>query len=128
MNEYNLKEAQARFETRIEDLLKKRKKLYALREKFVNKFSPEFIRDMPIELYAIGNKEAGRGENYCYILERKLGDLGSIVGATAFKFGVYYGKTSSEPEEKYRFTKKFGSTYQEAFQEVKKEILNLLQA
>jgi len=128
MSEYNLKEAQARFEARIEDLIKNRKKLYALRKKFVNKFSPEFIRDMPLELYAIGNKEAGRGENFCYILERKLGDLGSIVGATAFKFGVYYGKTSSDPEEKYRFTKKFGSTYQEAFREVKKEVLSLLKA
>jgi len=128
MSEHDLKEAQARFETRIDELLNNRKKLYALREKFVNKFTPEFIKDMPIELYAIGNKEAGRGENFCYILERKLGDLGSIVGANAFKFGVYYGKTSSDPEEKYRFTKKFGSTYQEAFQEVKKEILNLLKA
>jgi len=128
MSEHNLKGAQARFETRIDELLKNRKKLYALREKFVNKFTPEFIKDMPIELYAIGNKDAGRGENFCYILERKLGDLGSIVGANAFKFGVYYGKTSSDPEEKYRFTKKFGSTYQEAFQEVKKEILSLLKA
>lgn len=79
--------------------------MHALRERFVNKFTPEFIKDMPIELYAIGNKEAGRG-NFCYILERKFRDLGSIVGATAFKFGVYYGKTSSEPEEKYRFAKK----------------------
>lgn len=128
MSEHNLKEAQARFETRINELLNNRKKLYALREKFVKKFTPEFIKDMPIELYAIGNKDAGRGENFCYILERKLGDLGSIVGATAFKFGVYYGKTSSDAEEKYRFTKKFGSTYQEAFVAVKKEILSLLKA
>jgi len=128
MSEHKLKEAQARFETRIEDLLNNRKKLYSLREKFVNKFTPEFIKEMPIELYAIGYKEAGQGENFCYILERKLGALGSIVGATAFKFGVYYGKTRSEPEEKYRFAKKFGTTHEEAFQEVKKEILNLLKA
>jgi hypothetical protein len=128
MSDYNLKEAQAKFETRIEDLLNKRKELYSLREEFANKFTPEFIKNMPIELYAIGNKEAGRGENFCYILEHKLSDLGSIVGAIAFKFGVYYGKTSSDAEEKYRFTIKFGSTYQEAFQEVKKEILNLLKA
>ena len=125
---HDLKDAQARFESKIDELKKERKKLYAQREKFVKKFTPEFIKDMPIELYAIGNKEAGRGENFCYILERKLGDLGSIVGATAFKFGVYYGKTSSDPEEKYRFTKKFGSTYQEAYREVKKELISLLKA
>jgi|SRR5690625_1218262 len=115
MSEHDLKEAQARFETRIDELLNNRKKLYALREKFVNKFTPEFIKDMPIELYAIGNKEAGRGENFCYILERKLGDLGSIVGANAFKFGVYYGKTSSDPEENIGLQKNSGQLIKKHF-------------
>ncbi len=128
MSEHYLKDAQARFEARIEELMKSRKQLHDLREKFVKKFTPESIKKMPIELYAIGNKEVGRGENFCYILERKLGDLGSIVGATAFKFGVYYGKTSSDPVKKYRFTKKFGPTHQEAYEEVKKELLNILKA
>lgn len=121
----DVKIAQVQFQNRIEELLESRKELYKTRDKFVEKFTPQFIENMPIELYTIGGKES---DNFCYILERKLQELGDIRGSNAFKFGVYYGKTKSEPEIKYRFAKKFGSNYQEAFENVRKGILTLLQA
>jgi hypothetical protein len=52
-------------------------------------------------------------------------------GATAFKFGIYYGKTDSDSEMRYRWTKKFGKVEDKpetVFIKVRNEILNLLLA
>jgi len=81
---------------------------------------------MKINEYVAGAELPKRGYNFCYALERQLDGLGRIIGATAFKFGVYYGRTSTDADYKYRFTKKFGNNYQEAFENVKNSILNLL--
>ncbi|MDZ7715640.1 MAG: hypothetical protein U5J95_05440 [Balneolaceae bacterium] len=125
MHDDQLKIEQVKFENKKENLVKKREELYKIRDKFVEKFNPDFIRQMPIEMYAIGNKDEGRGENFCYIIERDLSELGRILGSNAFKFGVYYGKTVSEEEEKYRFAKNCNSV-KEAYENVRQELLNLL--
>lgn len=81
---------------------------------------------MSIDDYVAGVEIQNKRFNFCYALERQLDGLGRIYGATAFKFGVYYGRTKSDDNYEYRFTKKFGNTYLEAFENVKKSIIELL--
>ena len=128
MNIHDLREAQIRYESRIEDILESWKELYHLRSSFVRYFNHGRIRTMRINSYVLGLALPKRGFNFCYTLERELEDLGRITGATAFKFGVYYGRTKSEEDYKYRFAQKYGSTYQAAFERVREAILELLGA
>lgn len=126
MNINELREAQSRFYYRVEAVIKDREELYQIRDSYVRYFNRNKIRTMKIHDYAIGVKPPKGGYNFCYTLERELDGLGRIIGATAFKFGVYYGRTRSDADYEYRFAKKFGYTYQEAFKNVKEAILNLL--
>lgn len=128
MNINELREAQARFQSRIEDVIKSREELHQIRDSFTKYFNRDKIRTMIIDDYVVGVDLPKNGYNFCYTLERQLDGLGRIIGATAFKFGVYYGRTKSDANDEYRFTKKFGSTYLEAFSNVKKSILDLLAA
>lgn len=128
MNIHSLREAQVRFENRMEEIKEARKELHLLRASFVKYFSPNRISTMGIDTYVEGAEPLKKGYNFCYTLERKLGGLGSFVGATAYKFGVYYGRTKTDESKRYRFTKKYGDTYQEAFNKVKETILDLLKA
>jgi hypothetical protein len=126
MNIHDLREAQARFELRIPSLEKEFAEFHALRKKFVAFYTPAQIQKMTIDEYALGNDLPKKGYNFCYTLERKLDGLGRILGARADKFGVYYGKIKSDQTYKYRFTSKFGKTYQEAFKNIKTAILELI--
>jgi hypothetical protein len=128
MNIHDLREAQIRYENRNEEVLKFREELYQLRSAFVKYFNRNKIADMLIDDYVAGVDLPKKGFNFCYGLERQLDGLGRIIGATAFKFGVYYGRTKSDSKYEYRFTQKFGKTYQEAFENVREAILQLLNA
>src|SRR6185437_5985718 len=128
MNIDDLREAQARFENQKNQILKDRKELYKLRSSFVKYFDRKRIRAMKIDDYVIGFGKPAKGFNFCYALERQLDGLGRILGSTAFKFGIYYGRTKSIKKDEYRFLKKFGNTHQIAFERVKEAILELLDA
>jgi hypothetical protein len=128
MNIHDLRTAQAQFETQIEKVLKTRKELYALRDAFATYYTNERIRRMPLEHYALGNDLPKKGYHFCHTLERKLDGLGRTTGSTSLKFGVYYGVKGEDREYKYRHTKKFGNDYKSAFDEVKKEIIKLIEA
>lgn len=127
MNIHDLREAQVHFESQIETLLKNKKDLYSLRDSFTDFYGKTRIKGMTLNQYAIGNDLPKIGYNFCYTIERGLDGLGRIIGATSSKFGVYYGKTKSDPIKKYRFTKKFGSSVNEAFFSIKKSIIELLE-
>ena len=66
----------------------------------------------------------GSRESFCYYLEKALDGLGRITGSTAMKFGVYYDKHNKQ----YVFSKKYGDNYQDAFENVRRCILELLEA
>jgi len=71
---------------------------------FVQKFNITKIMNMTLDEYVIGKvKVDDSGLNsFCYILERKLRPLGSMLGATSSKFGIWYA-----PEEgTYKTAKK----------------------
>ncbi len=130
MNIHDLREAQVRHENRKEEILNSRKELYQLRSKFIKYFNRNKIFKMEIDDYVIGvhshKNNSNLINNFCYGLERQLDGLGRTLGATAFKFGVYYGQVESDKTDKYRFVKKFGTTHQEAFQNVKTALIELI--
>jgi hypothetical protein len=128
MNIHDLRQAQARFENRIEEVKEARKKLHQLRVSFVNFFSRKRISSMEIDDYVAGVNLPTSGYNFCYTLERKLDGLGRISGSPAPKFGVYYGKRGKKSTNEYQFVKKFGDTYQEAFEGVRQSLLELIDA
>lgn len=120
MNYSELQDAIARYS--VEDSLKERKPLYAVRNKFVKDFSKARIAQMTIDDYVEGKS---RKDTFCYIIERDLDKLGTILGSFASpKFGVYYKKK----EGKYKFLPKYGSTPKEAFFTIRQAILDLLDA
>jgi hypothetical protein len=63
--------------------------LRRVREEFVRRFPKEGLRDLTLEQYALGHE--GTRDSFCYWLERETRYLGSILGGSAAKFGVYYG-------------------------------------
>lgn len=127
MDIHSFREAQAAFIKRYKQLEEERRPLYDLRERFVNYFNTTKLKSLAIDEYVIGLKAKNR-LNFCYTLERELERLGRITGSPAFKFGVYYGMTKSDQTKKYRFSKKYGETVDEAFSNVINDILKLLDA
>lgn len=105
----------------VEENVKERKSLYAARNRFVKDFTRERIEGMTIDEFIEGK---GDTKTFCYGIERTLDGLGRIRGSFATKFGVYYSKDDGQ----YMFTKKFGETYRKAFNAIKIEILDLLDA
>jgi len=100
-------------------------RLENIRKIFVNRFSIEKLKTLPIERYVSGKKDS-----FCYWLEIRLAELGKIQGgATApLKYGVYFGKTKQDSTKTYRALAKWGSDPHEAYRNVKQEIINLLKA
>ena len=128
MNLHDLRQSQMRFENRMEETIEARKELHQLRASFVKFFSRKRISTMGIDDYVAGVDLPTTGYNFCYTLERKLDGLGRISGSPAPKFGVYYGKRGKKSEVDYQFVRKFGDTYQEAFEGVRQSLLELIDA
>lgn len=101
------------------------KKDIEVREHFVNKFTVAKIMNMSIDDYAIGRAdidlEHGK-DTFCYLIERRMENLGGMRGSTSKKFGVWY----VPKEQRYKHTDRFGSSVKEAFEKIRKEIVFLL--
>lgn len=91
------------------------------REEFVKRFSREKIASMSIEDYVVGH---GDNTTFCYGLWRGLKRLANISSAFPTAFGVYYNKKlKSYVPDKTRW-----DNPEDAFKDMKAEILNLLEA
>lgn len=123
METEELRIKQAEFEGTRQKFKKAINRLENERKKFLSLFSEIKLKDLKIDDFVIGKDSEN---TFCYWLENRLKGLGNIHGATAFKFGIYFGKTKSDPIMKYRFTGRFGTNESEAFQNVKSAILSLL--
>ncbi len=95
----------------------------------------EFLRRWPID--KIKNLELkdytsyGTGKSFIYDLEFGIaGGLGGISGSTAIKFGIYAHNpnTDAKKEEKYSWSKRKYDSADEAFNDVKKKILQIIEA
>lgn len=60
---------------------------------FQQRFPLQTLPDLPLDQYAVG-----RGDNstFCYALEWGTGELGSIRGGSAAKFGVYWSQAKAD--------------------------------
>ena len=89
---------------------------------FIRKFPLHSLDKLTLDEYVVGHGQP----TFCNLVESGTKAWANIQGATSFKFGIYYGKTKSDPTLKYRFTEKFGANGKEAFAAVKAALLNLV--
>ena len=95
------------------------------RKEFVSDFPVKRILSMQKEDYVVGLKSQN---TFCYRIETQLKELGNMKGATSAKFGLYFGVSGEDKEEKYRATKKFGNDPDEAFEKIQEELVKLILA
>lgn len=106
------------FDTAYED------KAASTRGQFLRSYPLSQLKNITLDEYVIGKGTA----SFCACVEAKTKAWANMQGATANKFGIYFGKTKSDPTMQYRFTQKFGKTKKEAFDGVKEALLNLVKA
>jgi len=123
-----LRKSQLDYEFKRIEYLKVISKREIKRKEFVQKYNLEFINKMEVDDYIIGK---GSKSSFCHWIEEILGDLGNIKGGVEAckKFGLYFGKTIKDNTKMYRFLPKFSrNNYTDAFESIRCEIINLLNA
>ena len=110
----------------------KNEELYKLKEDFLKEWPIDRLKSMTLEEYTNLEKTS-----FCYWLEHITRDLGSIVGGSSYKFGIYKRNSSSEVKEEsnrttdgeYAWFKKYGEeSKEEAFETVKSIIIKIANA
>lgn len=99
-------------------------KVSALRNQFVKDFTKDRILRMEIDEYVNGK---GNKSTFCNRIETELKELGNMKGSTARKFGIYFGKYGKDTELQYRIVGKLGDTLDQAFDCLKREIVDLIE-
>ncbi|MFT7879055.1 MAG: AAA family ATPase [Sulfurimonas sp.] len=105
---------------------------YAIWDEFLTKWPLDRVRKMTLQEYT----EAGSQDTFTYWLESKLDSMGSIWGGSSFKFGVYSRKDTKHIEsdsmrsydENYGWYTYRGSTAQEAFENIREDIVEIIEA
>jgi hypothetical protein len=93
------------------------------RGEFIKRFPWKRLTKLTLDEYVVGHQEP----TFCNFVENKTKAWANIQGATSRKFGIYFGRTKSDPIRKYRFTEKFGTTKEEAFRSIKDAVVELVQ-
>lgn len=93
-----------------------------VRGEFLQAFPLKSLGEIKLEDYVIGRQQP----TFCTHVEVKTRPWANIQGATSEKFGIYFGKTKTDPNKIYRFTRRFGKTQDEAFHSVKAALLSLV--
>lgn len=128
MNLNDLREKQAQYiENNLSGLHKKFEELENKRLKFIKVFPINQLTELTLESYVVGG---GRKNSFCYWLETTLMGLGKIKGGSTAgnKFGVYFGRTNNDNEDKFRFIPKWGDSVETAFYKIRSEIIALVNA
>lgn len=102
--------------------------LHQLKETFLKEWPLNRIQNMVLEEYTNLEKTS-----FCYWLEAKTTDLGSIWGGSAYKFGIYERRDLATPitvdsrltDGKYAWFQKYGPTKETAFETVKEIIISI---
>jgi AAA domain (dynein-related subfamily) len=93
---------------------------HQLREEFIQRFPLANLEHLTLEQYA-----GGKPDGFCYWLEFKTAELGSIAGGSSFKLGIWRDQTTKE----WRWNKALQSqTAEEAFGKLKGSLVALLQS
>lgn len=104
-------------------------KLYKLKQEFLDYWTLDRLQNMTLEEYT----DTKRENSFCYWLEHITRDLGSIVGGSSYKFGIYKMGTTSKTEPAtnrdndgiYAWHTKYGKTSSEAFYSIKNLIIDI---
>lgn len=88
-------------------------------DEFKKVFNKDTFKTMNIEDYVQG---LGSTDTFCYHIERTFQCFGNISASSAYKFGIFFSKSRNQ----YEYYSKWGDSYEEAFQNVKDSILDLL--
>lgn len=114
------------------DLRRFEKKFDAVYEDKAVTARGQFLKSYPLNDLAhikLDDYVIGKGApTFCAWVEAKTRPWANMQGATSKKFGIYFGKTKSDPSVRYRFSKKFGVEKNEAFAAVKEALLSLVGA
>ena len=119
-------------------IVKKEKKmvneeLYKLKQDFLDYWPLEKLQKMTLEEYT----DTKRENSFCYWLEHITRDVGSIVGGSSYKFGIYKRNSKGKIEQEsnrisdgeYAWFKKYGEESKEqAFETVKDIIIKIAKA
>jgi 5-methylcytosine-specific restriction protein B len=102
---------------------------YELKKTFLQEWPLSRIQNMTLEEYTNLEKTS-----FCYWLEAKTHDLGSIWGGSSYKFGIYKRRDTSTTitvdnritDGEYAWFQKYGATKEAAFQTVKDILITIV--
>ncbi len=63
------------------------------RGRFVTAFPPNALDSLTLDQYVVGHGT----QTFCNLVESGTKSWANIQGANSFKFGVYFGRTKSDP-------------------------------
>jgi len=92
------------------------------RVEFLNAFPKDQLNRLSLDKYVIGHQTP----SCCTYVEVKTRDWANIQGATAIKFGIYFGKKKSDPNKIYRYNNRKYGDENETFRVVKTTLLDLV--
>jgi|26BtaG_2_1085354.scaffolds.fasta_scaffold02106_4 5-methylcytosine-specific restriction protein B len=81
------------FDSQDTDIIQQRQKRKDLKERFLNKFPKEHIKDLGLEEYCIGT---GGNDSFCWWIERGLKVLGYYFPGSALSYRIYWSKSKDE--------------------------------
>ena len=98
-------------------------------EQFLKEWPIERVKNMTLEEYTNTDKTS-----FCYWMESKTNDLGSIWGGSSFKFGIFKRADTSKVEKRdayksegdYVWVGKYGETKTEAFDKIRSVIVDII--
>jgi MoxR-like ATPase len=97
-------------------------------QEFVADFPSDKIMEMQLDEYILGKPESETHKTnkttFCYCLEFQMPEFGGVGGRSSRKFGIHFDKES----ENYEYDKKMYSSPEEAFNAIKSEIYNTIEA
>lgn len=105
---------------------------FALWDEFLECWPIGKLRTMTLAEY----NQAGSQDAFCYWLESRLDNMGSIWGGSAFKFGIYSRKDQSDKldgrgasySDNYAWYTKYGANETEAFTKVRDIVASVAEA
>lgn len=92
------------------------------RGEFLAAFPARRLRRLTLERYVIGLQRP----TFCNLIEAGTRAWANMQGATALKFGIYYGVVKSDPNKRYRFAQRFGDNAAEAFVAIRSALVDLV--
>jgi len=96
--------------------------------RFKNDFPISKLELLHLDEYIYGKYRENQQMTFCYWMEKELSAFGRIAGSPCFQYGVWYGTHGEDTEIRYRNTRKYGTTVEEALKNMLRNIKQLVLA